>query len=192
MGVCFLGLGSQKLVYLHKLEVLTMRYGLVILKPDSIRDGLENDIIRCLEEGGLEIVWKEYWQIRPEIVQTIYPKQVMEPTYSSMVRAISFGLSMVVVVKNPTNTDIWEFLRQLKGRMDTGGIRKKFRYHSKDELILMGYEGLSLQDKLAENRLHTPDDAEEALAVLALCREEGISVPLPIFALLEQGCNSGE
>ncbi|MDO8513816.1 MAG: nucleoside-diphosphate kinase [bacterium] len=166
-----------------------MQYGLVILKPDSIRDSLENDIIRCLEEGGLEIVWKEYWQIRPEIVQMIYPEKVVEPTYSSTVKAISFGLSMVIVVKNPTNTDIWEVLRQLKGRMDTDGIRKKFCYHSKDELVLMGYDGLSLQDKLAENRLHTPDDAEGAATILALCREEGISVPLPIVALL---CNRGE
>ena len=169
-----------------------MQYGLVILKPDSIRDSLENDIIRCLEEGGLEIVWKEYWQIRPEIVHIVYPKRVVEPTYSSIVRAISFGLSMVIVVKNPTNTDIWEVLQQLKGRMDTDGIRKKFCYHSKDELILMGYDGLALQDKLAENRLHTPDDAEEAVTILALCREEGVSVPLPIVAFLEQDCNRGE
>ena len=169
-----------------------MQYGLVILKPDSIRDSLENDIIRSLEEGGLEIVWKEYWQIRPEIVQTIYPKKMAEPTYFSIARAISFGPSMIIVVKNSTNADIWEVLRQLKGRMDTDGIRKKFCYHSKSELMLMGYEGLPLQDKLAENRLHTPDDAEEAVAILALCREEGVSVPLPILALLEQYCNCGE
>ncbi len=76
--------------------------------------------------------------------------------------------------------------------MNAGGIRNRFRYHSKDELILMGYKGLSLQDKLAENRLHTPNDAEEAATILALCQEEGISVPLPILALLEQGCNHGE
>lgn len=169
-----------------------MQYGLVVLKPDSIRDGLENDIIRCLEEGGLEIVWKEYWQIRPEIVRTIYPKKVAEPTYFSIARAISFGPSMIIVVKNPTNADTWEVLRQLKGRMDTDGIRKKFCYHSKDELMLMGCEGLPLQDKLAENRLHTPNDAEEAVTILALCREEGISVPSHIVALLEQDCNSGE
>jgi len=169
-----------------------MQYGLVILKPDSIRDSLENDIIRCLEERGLEIVWKEYWQIRPEIVQMIYPKEAVDPIYSSRVRAISLGLSMVIVVKNPINTDIWEVLRQLKGRMDTDGIRKKFCYHTKDELILMGYDGLSLQDKLAENRLHTPDDAEGAATILALCQEEGISVPLPIVALFEQDWNRGE
>jgi|GEM_PF-5552473 len=169
-----------------------MQYGLVILKPDSIRDSLENDIIRCLEEGGLEIVWKEYWQIRPEIVQRIYIKEAADPIYSSRVRAISFGPSMVVIVKNPINTDIWEVLRQLKGRMDTDGIRKKFCSYSKSELILMGYDGQSLEDKLAENRLHTPDDAEGAATILALCREEGISVPLPIVALLEQDWNRGE
>lgn len=169
-----------------------MQYGLVILKPDSVRDGLENDIIGCLEEGGLEIVWKAYWQIRPEIAQIIYPKEVLDPTYSSRIKAISFGPSMVTVVKSSTNTDIWEVLRQLKGRMDTDGIRKKFCYHSKDELILMGYDGLSLQDKLAENRLHTPDDAEGAATILALCLEEGISVPLSLVALLEQGRNRGE
>jgi nucleoside diphosphate kinase len=169
-----------------------MRYGLVILKPDSIRDGLENNIIRCLEEGGLEIVWKEYWQIRPEVAHIIYPKEVAEPTYSSRVKAITFGLSMVIVVKNLTNTDIWEALRKLKGRMDMGGIRKRFCYHSKDELILMGYKGLSLQDKLAENRLHTPDDSERAAAILALCQEEGISVPLPIIVLLGQDWDCGK
>jgi nucleoside diphosphate kinase len=169
-----------------------MQYGLVILKPDSVRDGLENNIIRCLEEGGLEIVWKKYWQIRPEVAHIIYPKEVAEPTYSSKVKAITFGLSMVIVVKNLTNTDIWEILRKLKGRMDTGGIRNRFRYHSKDELILMGYKGLSLQDKLAENRLHTPDDAEQAAAILALCQEEGVSVPLPIIALLRQDCCRGK
>ncbi len=99
---------------------------------------------------------------------------------------------MVIVVKNLTNTDIWEVLRQLKGRMDTGGIRKRFCYHSKDELVLMGYKGLSLQDKLAENRLHTPDDAEGAATILALCREEGIGVPLPIIVLLKQDWNRGK
>ena len=100
---------------------------------------------------------------------------------------------MIIVVKNLTNNaDIWEVLRKLKGRMDTGGIRNKFRYHSKDELILMGYKGLSLQDKLAENRLHTPDDAEQAAAIVALCREEGIGVPLPIIDFLGQACGCGK
>lgn len=169
-----------------------MCYGLVILKPDTVRDSLEDDIIRCLEEGGLEIVWRAYWQIRPETAQIIYPKKVMDPTYSSIARAISFGPAMVIVVRHSTNTDIWELLRQLKGRMDTGGIRNRFRHYSRAELILMGYEGQSLQDKLAENRLHTPDDAEEAAAVLALCREEGISVPLQLIALLGHDCDSGE
>lgn len=169
-----------------------MQYGVVILKPDTIRDSLENDIIRCLEEEGLEIVWKEYWQIKPEIAHAIYPDKVEDPTYSSIVKAISFDLSMVIIVKSSTDTDIWEFLRQLKGRMDTDGIRKKFCYHSKDELTQMGYDGLSLQDKLAENRLHTPNNTEEAVTILALCREDGISAPLTIFALLEKGCNRGK
>ena len=169
-----------------------MQYGLVILKPDSIRDDLENNIIRCLEEGGLKIIWREYWQIRSEVAHIIYPKEVAEPTYSSRVKAITFGLSMVVVVKNLTNTDIWEVLQKLKGRMDAGGIRKRFCYHSKNELILMGYKGLSLQDKLAENRLHTPDNAERAAAILALCQKEGISVPLPIIVLLRQDWDRGK
>lgn len=148
---------------------MAYQYGIAIIKPDSVRDGLESKIIQDLADAGLEIVWTKYWQIQPAMVPLIYPKEVGKPTYSSTVKAIAFGPSVVVLVKEPSHVDIWTHLKKVKGKMNTDGIRHKYCDKTKAQLVLMGYEGERLQDKLAENRLHTADSLEEVSIILSLC-----------------------
>lgn len=165
-----------------------MGYGVAILKPDSVRDGLELEILQCLSEGGLEIVWCAYWNISPNITHTIYPSEVSKSTYLSTVHALTFGPAMLVIVKTLTEADVWDVLRQLKGKMDTGGIRHRFCFKNKGQLIVEGLTGRDLQDRLAENRLHTPDSMDEALDILRLYQQhEVMSVPEKVLAILFEG-----
>ncbi|OGZ04389.1 MAG: hypothetical protein A2430_01735 [Candidatus Liptonbacteria bacterium RIFOXYC1_FULL_36_8] len=141
-------------------------YGVVIIKPDSVRDGLEGSIVQDLVNAGVVTVLGKYWTIKPEMVPVIYPKEVTKITYSSTLKAITSGPLFILIVKSP---NVYEFLAKTKGKMDKGGIRHKYCWKSKQELINEGYAGQELQDKLAENRLHTSDTIEETLAVLSIC-----------------------
>lgn len=141
-------------------------YAIVILKPDSVRDGLEANMIQDLRRAEIEVLWGKYWQVPSEAVSLIYPKEVGKSTYSSTKRALTFGPSLILLVRG---TDIYNHLTVVKGKMDKGGIRGRYCEKSKEELIEMGYSGKRLQDRLAENRLHSADDLQETIIVCSLC-----------------------
>lgn len=145
---------------------LKKEYAMIILKPDSIRDNLEFNMIQDLKEAGIKVLWGKYWEIPPCVVSLIYPKEVGKNTYSSTKRALTFGPSLVLLVRG---INIYDRLTIIKGKMDKGGIRGKYCEKRKKELIDMGYAGQKLQDRLAENRLHTADNFEETIIIYSLC-----------------------
>jgi len=66
--------------------------------------------------------------IEPEMVSTIYPKEVSKTTHSSTVKTLTFGPSFILIVKD---TDVYELMIKIKGEMDKEGIRHKYCQKSK-------------------------------------------------------------
>lgn len=143
-------------------------YGTVIFKPDSVRDILENLMLADMECEGIEVVWRKYRQFNPDDVARIYPQQLDYPTYPSAVKAMCSGPALILLVRGD---NIHQRLKEIKGKMDKGGLRLKYKTYTKDQLMKMGLSGDALMDKLAENRLHSSDSTEEAIAICSMCMD---------------------
>ncbi len=138
----------------------------VILKPCTIRDVLDGNIICDMEESGFEIGYRKMWKFESEDVKSIYPNQQNKPIFPFAVHALTHGPSMVVVTEG---IDVYQRLTKFKGKMNTSGVRNKYRrYQGEEELRQQGYRGVALGNKLAENIIHTPDNYGETLVICAL------------------------
>lgn len=140
-------------------------YAAIIIKPDSIRDLLEGNIMQDLLDFEIEIIWRNYRKLSEGFVGLIYKKYMDNPIFPSAVKAMVNGLSLVILARGE---NIYGRLPEIKGKMNTGGIRLKYKIKSKEELVSAGYTGRELQDILAENRLHTAENVEETIMICAL------------------------
>ena len=142
-------------------------YAAVIIKPDAVRDILEEMTIQDLEDGaGVTPIFRKFWKITEDLARLIYPTWVERLEFPSMVHNITQGKSLFVVVSGDNN--IYESLTRVKGKMNQGGLRLKYRTRSIEEWQVLGYQGRELQNKIAENRLHTTDDFEETIMLCTL------------------------
>lgn len=145
------------------------QYAVVLIKPDAIRDLLDEMILRDLQEGACVIpIFRKLWKVDEPTARLIYPAWINRSEFPSMVRNITQDASLFVIVRG--GNSIYEELTRVKGKMNKGGLRLKYRTHSIEEWQEMGYSGRELQNKIAENRLHTTDNLEETidLCVLAM------------------------
>lgn len=134
-----------------------IQFAVVLIKPDALRDFLEEPILRDLRaETGMSIIFRKMWLVTRELTKLLYPAWVNRSEFSAMVNNITQGNSLFLIVAG--GPDIYGSLIRAKGKMNKGGLRLKYRTFSVEELEAMGYEGNSLRNKAAENRLHTTDD----------------------------------
>lgn len=142
-------------------------YAVLLIKPDAVRDILEEVLIQdiCLS-ANVEVIFRKYWKINNETARLIYPEWVERQEFTSMAYNITQGYSLFTLVSGSWN--IYESLKRVKGKMNCGGIRLKYRTHSIDEWISLGYLGRDLQNKVAENRIHTTDNLSDTLFLCAL------------------------
>lgn len=138
------------------------QYAVVLIKPDATRDVLEEMILRDLqEEAFVTPIFRKFWKVTSKDASIIYPLWVSRPEFPSMVHNITQNRSLFVVVKG--DFSIYRSLAQAKGKMNQGGLRLKYRTRSIEEWKVLGYSGRELQNKIAENRLHTTDNLEETV-----------------------------
>jgi nucleoside diphosphate kinase len=143
------------------------QYAVVLIKPDSIRDVLEEIILQNLQEEAKVIpVFRKLWKITENLAKIIYPSWVKRPEFPAMVYNITQGMSFFTVVCG--DEDIYESLTRVKGKMNQGGLRLRYRTYSIEEWQSFGYSGKDLQNKIAENRLHTTDNLEETISLCSL------------------------
>jgi len=86
---------------------------LVICKPDAVERGLIGEIIRRLEQKGLQIEAADLRTIEVDIARRHYAEHVEKPFYGDLVEFISRGPSMVMAVSGPAGT--WKIVRTLMG-----------------------------------------------------------------------------
>ena len=90
-----------------------MERTLVICKPDAVERGLIGEIIRRLEQKGLQIEAADLRTIEVDIARRHYAEHVEKPFYGDLVEFISRGPSMVMAVSGPAGT--WKIVRTLMG-----------------------------------------------------------------------------
>lgn len=138
------------------------QYAVVLIKPDAIRDVLEELILRDLREGtGITFVFRKFWRVTEKLAKLIYSAWEEKSEFPSMVHNITRDNSLFIVVRG--DNTIYESLTGVKGKMNQGGLRLKYRTRSIEEWQALGYSGRELQNKIAENRLHTTDDFNETV-----------------------------
>lgn len=149
---------------------MNSNYAIVLIKPDAIRDTLDTMIIQDLKDGtSIDIVFLKYQRITETMARYIYPTWITRYEFPSMVYNITQGSSLFIIVKG--NEYIYESLRTVKGKMNEGGLRLKYRTRSIEDWQRLGYSGRELQNKIAENRLHTTDNFQETVFLCALILE---------------------
>ncbi|MDP2630720.1 MAG: nucleoside-diphosphate kinase [Candidatus Uhrbacteria bacterium] len=143
------------------------RYAVVLIKPDAIRDVLEERILRDLQEEALVTpVFRKFWKVTADIAELLYPEWIERLVFPAMLYNITQGESLFVVVRG--DDTMYQSLARVKGKMNQGGLRLKYRAHSIEEWRELGYSGRDLENKIAENRLHTTDTFEEAVFLCKL------------------------
>lgn len=140
----------------------------VIITPDAIRDHIEETIIQDLiNQAGIKVVWRKFCLINKEAVKKIYPKLIDCSIFDSIVRNLTLGPSLFILVEGK---DVYNRLKKAKGKSNIvngklvlSGLRLKYKMYSQRELRLLGYRGKRLMDRIVEFRLHTPDNIKEAV-----------------------------
>lgn len=153
-----------------KISVMGIETMPIIITPDAIRDRLARLIIQDLiNQTGIKIVWEKLCQIDDEAVRQIYPNLIKSSIFDSVVRNLTFGPSLFLIVKGE---NIYNRVRETKGKskiingqLMVSGLRLKYKAHLVGELKALGYRGKRLLDRIVEFRLHAPDNLEEATAI---------------------------
>jgi nucleoside diphosphate kinase len=144
-----------------------MTYAAVLIKPDAIRDILEEAIIRDLRaEANVRIIFRKYWFVQKQMVGIIYPDWISKPEFPSMTHNMLQGQSLLLIAKG--ESDIYTTLKRVKGKMNQGGLRLKYRTKSIEEWGSLGFSGEGLKNKIAENRIHSTDTIDETVALCSL------------------------
>jgi len=161
------------------------QYAVLLIKPDAVRDVLEKMIIEDILKGQeIKPIFLKYLKLEEEIIPIIYPDWKDKPEFPSMVHNLISGISLFVILQG--NSNIFTSLTKIKGKMNQGGLRLKYRTYSIEEWNLSGYSGEKLQHKIAENRLHTTDNLEETVRMCSLlmnCHEvERLNAKAPALA----------
>ncbi len=143
----------------------SLETALAIIKPDAIRDVLDGPIIRDLETVGFNVIWRKICLIPQEAVPLIYPEKTGRVYFSSIVRSLTLGPAMVLLVQGES---IYSRAMEVKGKTDLGGIRHKYVTWSRKQLAATGYTEEAFADKIAENRLHISDSIDDTARECAL------------------------
>jgi nucleoside-diphosphate kinase len=83
-----------------------MERTLVILKPDAVQRGLIGPIITRLEQRGLRFAAMKLMQITPELAARHYAIHKGKPFYEGLVRFITSGPVVAVVIEGKDAIDI--------------------------------------------------------------------------------------
>ena len=126
---------------------------LVIIKPDGVQRGLVGEILGRLERKGLHFVAAEFRTLGEATSARHYAEHLGRDYYDNLVRFITSGPVMVVVVEGPEDT--WKVVRTMMGTTNPlesapGTIRG------------------DLATVMAQNLIHGSDSAESAGREIAI------------------------
>jgi nucleoside diphosphate kinase len=146
--------------------------GVLVIKPDAVQEGLVDNILSDIGSSGLRILaQKEHWFTPDQIPLLCSPAELAERRLSAfgLVNNYISGESIVLVVQGVEGDDITNQILRLKGKVDGGGLRAKYFPYTQAELSEVEKRDLVRFGLMkARNRIHSPDSAEEALAIMKI------------------------
>lgn len=144
-----------------------MEYAAILIKPDAVRDVLDALILDEIQQSvRCSFVFRKMWVIKSDTVGELYPTWTSRTVYPFMVQVLTAGPSLLCVVAGAD--DLFDSLRAVKGKMDRGGLRLKYRTYSIEEWSSRGTTGDRLRLRMSENRIHTVDSFDETVHVCSL------------------------
>jgi len=110
---------------------------LVLLKPDAVQRGLIGRILARFEDKGLRVVGLKLRKFPPALVKTHYAEHQARPFYASLVRFMTSGPAVGVVLEGK---DAVAVTRRLMGETDgatspPGTIRGDFGMSRSNNLV---------------------------------------------------------
>jgi nucleoside-diphosphate kinase len=126
---------------------------LVICKPDAVERGLAGQIVARLEAKGLRLAAAELRTIDAETAGRHYGEHQGKPFYADLVRFITRGPALLMVVEGPQDT--YKVVRTLMGATNP------------KEAVPGTIRG-DLAIEMTENLVHGSDSPESARREIAL------------------------
>lgn len=137
----------------------------ILITPRAISTGIAEALIADLVEiTAMEVLWKKYWHICTEdTFDLIYPNLANKPFKGAMVRNLTSGESLVLLV---SGDQLFSKLKEAKG---------KFKYHPSGNFEITGLR-LKYQrgynntngDEMYDFIFHTTDTNEETITIVTL------------------------
>ncbi len=140
------------------------RYGLVILKPDTHKDLIVEKIIGDIRKVGFRIILRKDIHITREQAELIYLENKDDDSYPYAISSLLRGKITLLIVEH-FETGALQRLKQLKGKANQGGLRKKYASYVGEDTKEKINKRL-LRYKMAQNRLHVPDSTETMMRII--------------------------
>lgn len=140
------------------------KYAAFFVKPDAMQYFLGQQIIQDIEDTGLRVVFRKEITITEHDVPRLYPDHAKTDEFPSIVKLYEMGPTMLLIVedeRSDEHPDIFQRVREVKGKAREGGIRDKYLLGRREDLEARGLSGRELMDELAKNRVHATDNQEE-------------------------------
>ncbi len=139
-------------------------YPVAVLKPDTIRDSLDEVIIAELLQEWITVRFRKILQISEPQVLSIYPERVNSSRYKYMVHSLTHGTSMLLLL---SGDNAYSRVNVIKWNWNKWWLRQKYLFYDRERLTEMWFSWEALQFKLAENRIHSCDNDEESALMLS-------------------------
>lgn len=138
---------------------------LLLIKPDGVSRGLENEIFSRVEQAGLKVVKKRKVEMTKELADDLYSPHLGKPFYSGLIKFITIGPVICSIVEGEKAVDK---VRALMGATDpreakAGTIRGDFK-----EQNIYTLEGT------IKNIVHGSDSLESAEREIAVFFKEEV------------------
>lgn len=143
-------------------------HGLVLLKPDTVKLILENYFISDLEELGLNVIFRQYLNLKTSDISSVYPEWVNNhKKFEAITDNMTKDPSLLLLLKSNTEfDDIHNYIKKIKGRADTPGLRNKYIYLFENDLQKIYQDEDQFLRELNKNRIHSPENGLEALKTI--------------------------
>jgi nucleoside-diphosphate kinase len=109
------GIGTVAVATTGLEEQVLIQRTLVLIKPDGVRRGLIGDVLARIERKGLQIVAMDLRAIDADLAETHYAEHVGKPFYPPLIKFITSGPLVALVVEGPRAI---EAFRGLAGATD--------------------------------------------------------------------------
>jgi len=131
------------------------RCGLIVLKPDAYRDLIAEKIIDDIKKAGFWIILRKDIYITRKQAELIYLENKDEDCYPYAIASLLGGKITLLIVRH-SEENILQTLKQLRGKANQSGLRKKYALCLGENLEEKISKGL-LRYEIAQNRLHVSD-----------------------------------